>query len=181
LQQTAAPRVADLIIGFTARFPDWDTLAEAALPDIERALYPLGIYKRRAKTVHSLANAVARMGTLPRTRRGLEHLPGIGQYIANVLLVVLEGRRMPFLDINMSRVLERFFEPRELADIRYDPYLQTLARKVVNVTDPLSANWMILDFAALVCTKRRPKCPECPLLERCRQGRNLESTRFQAP
>ena len=171
LQQTGARKVADLIGVFTAQYPDWNTLAKAAPAEIETIIYPLGIYRRRAKTIHSLANAVVRLDSLPHTRCGLENLPGIGQYIANVLLVVLQGRRIPFLDINMSRVLERFFGPRELADIRYDPYLQTLARKVVNVADSLSANWMILDFAALVCTKRRPRCSNCPLSERCLYGR----------
>ena len=170
LQQTSANKVADFIGAFTDRFPDWDALVKATPAQIEGVIFPLGIYRRRAETIHSLANAVVKLDGLPRTRRGLEKLPGIGQYIANVLLVVLQRKRMPFLDINMSRVLERFFGPREMADIRYDPYLQVLARKIVNVRDALSANWMILDFAALVCTKRRPRCLDCPLFERCREA-----------
>jgi len=168
LQQTTANKVADFIGAFTGRFPDWSTLAMATQSEIESAIFPLGIYRRRAKTIHSLANTMVRLDSLPRTRRGLEKLPGIGQYIANVLLVVLQRKRMPFLDINMSRVLERFFGPREMADIRYDPYLQVLGRKVVNVRDALTANWMILDFAAIVCTKRHPRCSDCPLQPRCR-------------
>lgn len=169
LQQTTASKVADFIGAFTGRFPDWNSLAKATPAEIESAIFPLGIYRRRAKTIHSLANAVVSLDSLPRTRRGLEKLPGIGQYIANVLLVVLQRKRVPFLDTNMCRLLERFFGPREMADIRYDPYLQTLARKIVNVRDALSVNWMILDFAALICTKRRPRCLNCPLLERCRE------------
>jgi A/G-specific adenine glycosylase len=170
LQQTSARKVAGLIGVFADQYPDWNTLAKATPAEIETVIYPLGIYRKRARTVHSLANAIVNLDSLPRTRRGLENLPGIGQYIANVLMVTLQGKRMPFLDVNMARVLERFFGPRELADIRYDPYLQTLARKVVNANDPLSANWMILDFAALVCTKKRPRCSNCPLSECCLYG-----------
>ena len=106
--------------------------------------------------------------TLPHSRNGLEKLPGIGQYIANVILVVLFKKRLPFLDVNMSRVLERFFGPREMADIRYDPFLQALSRKVVNVREALHANWTVLDFAAMICTKKAPKCQLCLLAERCR-------------
>jgi len=170
LQQTTARKVSDFIGVFTAQFPDWDALAKATPTQIEGAIFPLGIYQRRTKTIHSLANAVVKLSGFPRIRRGLEKLPGIGQYIANVLLVVLQHKRMPFLDINMSRILERFFGPREMADIRYDPYLQVLARKIVNARDALSANWMILDFAALVCTTRRTRCSDCPLSERCREA-----------
>ena len=168
LQQTTAAKVADFLGAFTSRFPDWNALAKATPDEIQGVIFPLGLYRRRAQTIHSLASAVVKLDGLPRTRQGLEKLPGIGQYIANVLLVVLQHKRVPFLDTNMSRVLERFFGPRELADIRDDPYLQTLARKIVNVRDTLYANWMILDFAAIVCTKRRPRCLDCPLSKRCR-------------
>jgi A/G-specific adenine glycosylase len=174
LQQTNASKVSDVIRTFTSRFPDWNILAKATETEIESAIFPLGLYRRRAKTIHSLANAVVKLGGLPHTRQGLEKLPGIGQYIANVLLVVLQDRRLPFLDTNMSRVLERFFGPREMADIRYDPYLQTLARKIANVKDSLSANWMVLDFAAIICTKRHPQCLGCPLSGRCGYARKVQ-------
>jgi len=171
LQQTTASKVAEIIGQFTEKFPSWDAIAGATTEEIETTIHPLGLFRRRAQTLHQLANALVIRGGLPHTRQGLENLPGIGQYIANVLLVVLQQKREPFLDVNMSRVLERFFGPREMADIRDDPYLQVLARKVVNVKDALSANWMILDFAAIICQKRRPRCPDCPLLQRCQYAR----------
>ena len=72
-------------------------------------------------------------------------------------------------DLKIKRYAEKALV--EMADIRDDPYLQVLARKVVNVKDALSANWMILDFAAIICQKRRPRCPDCPLLQRCQYAR----------
>ncbi len=168
LQQTTAGKVAELIGPFTNKFPSWQALATATIEEIEMSIHPLGLFRRRAQTLRCLANAIIQKGDLPRTRQGLENLPGIGQYIANVLLVVLQHKRVPFLDVNMSRVLERFFGPRVMSDIRDDPYLQVLARRVVNVEDALAANWMVLDFAALVCTKRKPRCVGCPIFQRCK-------------
>jgi len=169
LQQTSANKVAEILGPFIERYPNWESLATSTSGDIEEAIRPLGLYRRRSNTILNLANEVVSLGGLPNTRTGLEKLPGIGQYIANVLLVVFEHKRLSFLDVNMARVLERFFGPRLKADIRDDPYLQVLSRKVVNVQDALSANWMILDFAAVVCTKRRPKCLDCPISEHCRE------------
>jgi len=63
----------------------------------------------------------------------------------------------------MARVLERYFGPRKLADIRYDPYLQKLAHRVVDCEAPAAVNWAILDLAALVCKARGPRCSQCPL------------------
>jgi A/G-specific adenine glycosylase len=108
----------------------------------------------------------ARRGRFPYTREDIEPLPGIGQYIANAVLLFCHGEAQPLLDANMARVLERYFGPRRLADIRYDPYLQVLAKRVVSCGDPISMNWAILDFASFVCALR-PKCEACPLKEAC--------------
>ncbi|HEX5733370.1 MAG TPA: hypothetical protein VF131_11105 [Blastocatellia bacterium] len=67
----------------------------------------------------------------------------------------------------MARVLERFFGPRKLADIRYDPYLQSLAKKVVEGGNPIHLNWALLDHASLICKQGKPLCNICPLVSRC--------------
>jgi A/G-specific adenine glycosylase len=67
----------------------------------------------------------------------------------------------------MARVLERVFEPRRLADIRYDPWLQTLARVVVRSARSAEVSWAILDIAALYCHPARPACTDCPLQHKC--------------
>jgi A/G-specific adenine glycosylase len=53
-----------------------------------------------------------------------------------------------------------------LADIRYDPYLQELAKVAVQAPEPAALNWAILDLAAAIC-RIEPRCPECPLREKC--------------
>jgi hypothetical protein len=59
-----------------------------------------------------------------------------GQYIANAVLLLCHGEPQPLLDVNMARVLERVFGPKKLADIRYDPYLQQLAMRIVQCKKP---------------------------------------------
>ena len=71
----------------------------------------------------------------------------------------------------MARMLERYFGPRKLADIRYDPYLQALATRVVTCRDPAAMNWAILDLAATVCKIREPLCPDRPLRKGCKDYR----------
>jgi len=77
-------------------------------------------------------------------------------------------RPKPLLDVNMARVLERYFGPRQLTDIRYDPYLQNLSHQVVNHENSKQINWAILDFAALICKSRNPKCVTCFLSAGCK-------------
>jgi A/G-specific adenine glycosylase len=91
----------------------------------------------------------------------------VGQYIANAAMLFGKHAAEPLLDVNMARVLERYFGPRTLADIRYDPYLQSLARWVISGSNPVRLNWAILDFAAAVCIVRNPSCGSCPLSSEC--------------
>lgn len=168
LQRTRAETVAKVYDEFIQRYSSWSKLAQATREELQEIVVALGLWRRRVNTLLALAQAVVEQGeikTLDRTT--LESLPGVGQYIANAVLSICQDQREPMLDVNMARVLERFFGPRQMADIRYDPYLQELSRTVLPKRNSKETNWAILDFGALVCTKRHPSCKQCPLSERC--------------
>ncbi len=75
----------------------------------------------------------------------------------------------PLVDVNIwQRVLERFFGPRQLTDIRYDPYLQELSYKIVEHENAKEINWAVLDFAAQHCISVKPKCDACFLNIKCK-------------
>lgn len=175
LQQTSATRVATFLPHFIMRMPNWKALASADQRVLETLLQPLGLYRRRASSLKRLAMTVLKNDGLPTERGELEQLPGIGQYISSAILTTIYGKAEPLLDVNMSRVLERFFGPRRLADIRYDPYLQHLARRVTR-ENSLTTSWAILDFAAIVCLARTPKCSGCTLRRSCRFAAKREAT-----
>jgi A/G-specific adenine glycosylase len=168
LQRTRAETVAAFLRGFVRRFPSWDALAEANEAELSEFLRPIGLWRRRSVSLRRLAKQMTtRKGRFPKTRKELEALPGVGQYIANAVLTICHRERRPLLDVNMARVLERYFGPRRLADIRHDPYLQDLAAQVVDHRDALLVNWALLDFAAQMCTARAPRCARCPLANEC--------------
>lgn len=168
LQRTRAEAVAAFYPRFLARFPSWAELAQATEEELRSFLQPIGLWRRRAESMRKLANEmVKRRGRFPRTRHELESLPGIGQYVASAILLLCYCESQPLLDANMARVLECRFGPRKLADIRYDPYLRDLAKAVVSGEDPITINWAILDYAALVCRPKLPDCPSCLWASRC--------------
>lgn len=118
--------------------------------------------------MRALAQEMAkRQGRFPRERNEIESLPGIGQYVASAVLLFCHDVPQPLIDVNMARVLERVYKPRRLADIRYDPYLQELARRVVGCDRSKEVNWAILDLAALICVTGQPRCDVCPLSDLC--------------
>lgn len=167
LQRTKAETVAKFYSKFIKNYPSWKTLANAKQKDLEKYLKPLGLYKQRSKRLLELAKEMAKGNRrFPKDRQELESLPFVGQYIANAILLLIHNESQPLLDVNMARVLERFFEPRKLVDIRDDPFLQELSRKIVNHQDSKIINWAIIDFATLVC-KKNPLCEKCVLKSKC--------------
>ena len=168
LQRTKAETVSKFYIQFIKDFPNWQSLANANTREIEHYLKPIGLYRQRSKRLKSLAiEMVKRNGRLPKDRTELESIPFLGQYIANAIELIIFKQPRPLVDVNMARVLERYFGERKMADIRYDPYLQKLSYKVVNHNNPTKINWAVLDFAALVCKGQRPECEVCLLNKKC--------------
>lgn len=124
LQRTKAELVNSFFCKFVEKFPSWIELAATDESEIEVFLRPIGLSRRRAKSLHELSVAmIARGGLFPKDRIELEMLPGIGQYLASAIRLLIFNEPEPLLDVNMQRVLERNFGPRKLSDIRYDPYL----------------------------------------------------------
>ncbi|QJB35931.1 hypothetical protein HF329_33325 [Chitinophaga oryzae] len=168
LQRTKAETINKYYQDFISTFPNWEAIVKSSLSFLENKLRSIGLYRQRAQRLKNLAiEMVRRNGEFPQTRSSLELMPFLGQYIVNAILLQIFNQPTPLLDVNMSRVLERYFGNRQLSDIRYDPYLQDLAYRVVNHKDSKIINWAILDFAAEICTARKPQCEKCLLSATC--------------
>lgn len=168
LQRTKAETIEKFYADFISTFPDWETIAKTDTEIIEEYLKPIGLYRQRSKRLKDLAlEMTLRNGQFPNTKEELELIPFLGQYIVNSILLQIHNIPSPLLDVNMARVLERYFGERKLSDIRYDPYLQELAYKIVNHNSSKELNWAILDFAAAICKARKPLCEICFLATTC--------------
>lgn len=169
LQRTRASTVAAMYPAFFGRFPSWEKVVQASEEDLQVAFKPIGLWRRRAKSFRMLAEAmVTRGGVFSRCRDEIELLPGVGQYIGNAVELFVHGRPRPLLDVNMVRVIERYFHSRHLADIRHDPWLQAISKHLVETSSNFPAiNWALLDLGATICKPKNPDCSNCPLSRGC--------------
>ena len=87
LNQTSRAQVDPVLARLLDRFPDAPTLAGADATHVEEMLRPLGLHRRRARTLLDLSAAF-----LKGTWRRAEELPGIGQYAADAYAIFCEGR-----------------------------------------------------------------------------------------
>jgi A/G-specific adenine glycosylase len=175
LQRTTAAGVARAYIGFLKRYPSWIALAHAPLDSLENALKPLGLWRQKAFAFQRLAQLIeVNGGVVPRTRKELERLPGIGPYTASAVLAIVYGQAEALLDVNTARLLGRYLGSSEGAEANSKRRLHALALLLVCGKHSLEVNWAVLDFGALVCRARRPLCPKCPLRARCQYARALQ-------
>lgn len=168
LQRTKAETIKTYFPLFISKYPSWKSISLSPLNEIEEFIKPIGLYRTRSTSLKKLADEmVKRNGRFPRSRDEIESIPGIGQYIANAILLFVHNEPQPLLDVNMARLLERFFGERKLADIRYDPYLQQLSQQIIEHEKSWELNWGILDYASLICLKKKPFCSFCILRKKC--------------
>jgi A/G-specific adenine glycosylase len=169
LQRTKAESVAKFYPIFINKYPSWKQLGKASETELQQTLMPIGLNKQRGTRLFKLAQELnKRKGVFPKTHTELEEIPMMGQYITNAYELFILKRPRPLLDVNMARVLERFFGIKLMSDIRYDKALQKLAMKLVNHHSAKEINWGILDFGATICRKRNPLCSTCIFKRHCK-------------
>ena len=164
LQQTQVSRVVPRWHQFLEQFPTVEECAEASVGDVVREWAGLG-YNRRAVNLHRAAVVTMDQfgGAIPDDLGQLLELPGLGPYTARALLAFAFERDVAVVDTNVGRVLARQ---------RGDRLTPRVAQKFADEIVPRGMGWSwnqgMLDLGALVCTKRSPKCAECPTASTCR-------------
>ncbi|MEW5982614.1 MAG: A/G-specific adenine glycosylase [Acidobacteriota bacterium] len=170
LQQTQVDRVLPKYREWIDKYPSFESLAAAPEEDVVQTWYPLG-YNIRPRRLHSIARetVVSYGGQLPDDPDTLKSFKGIGPYTAGALMSFAFGRRAAILDTNVARVLFRVFvgigNPKAH---RTRKRLWALSESLVPRRRVFDFNQAIMDFGAMVCVARKPRCLVCPMSRFCR-------------
>jgi A/G-specific adenine glycosylase len=169
LQQTQVDRVLPKYAEWLEKYPSMEVLAEAPEGDVTETWRPLG-YNIRPKRLQSIAREAVEQygGKLPADEETLLSFKGIGQYTAGAIRSFAFRERAAILDTNVARVLFRVFigkgDPKSHAMTKH---LWTVSAALVP-RDVFDFNQALMDFGAMVCSARNPKCPVCPMSKGCR-------------
>ena len=149
LQQTQVERVRTFYEKFIKRFPNFAALAKAKKSDVLGAWQGLG-YNRRALALHKIAGIVMKKfaGKLPRERKALESLPGIGPYTAGATRAFAFGEPEIFIETNIRRVFIHFFFPRRKKV--QDREIMPLIEKTLNRKNPREWYFSLMDYGAML-------------------------------
>jgi len=171
LQRTKADQVKPVYLSFMARFPTPEALDKAMYEEVESCMSRLGL-RWRIPLVKKLAKRLVSefQGQVPRDRDKLLELPGIGEYIADAVLVFCHDVDVATVDSNVCRIFQRLTGSESSSEARRDRGLRELIESNVPPGMAREFNWALIDLGSLVCKSRNPLCSLCPLSEGCSSG-----------
>jgi len=168
LQRTRAETVAGILPAFLEHYPSWHALSEARGEELEQFLVPIGLWRRRARSLLALARKLASEGfVFPLGERELLGWPAVGPYVAAAVRVFVHGKPAALIDEGVARLLGRAYECRTRVDIRADKALRELAEGICAGPNSRELNWAVLDVVAKHCRPRVPSCDGCPFAVDC--------------
>ena len=170
LQQTQVDRVLPKYAEWLDKYPSMHVLAAAPDDEVSKAWYPLG-YNIRPRRLQSIARESVEKygGQLPSDEATLLSFKGIGAYTAGAIRSFAFRERAAILDTNVARVLFRVFVAKgDPKSHQLKRHLWTLSETLVPVRDVYDFNQALMDFGAMVCVARNPKCLICPMKKGCR-------------
>ena len=125
----------------------------------------LGLYNSKAKHLMQTCSMLVELhnGQVPRTRKELEALPGVGRKTANVVLNVLFGEPTMAVDTHIFRVGNRtgIAPGKTPLDVE-----KGLLKRIPKEFMQHAHHWLIL-HGRYTCVARKPKCHECAVVDEC--------------
>ncbi len=132
---------------------------------IKRHIRHIGLYNSKAKHIIETCGILVEKygGEVPRTRRELEALPGVGRKTANVVLNTAFGEPTIAVDTHIFRVANRIGLAKGKTPLAVEKQLE---RVVPPEYRRHAHHWLIL-HGRYVCTARKPRCGACIIEDLC--------------
>ena len=149
-----------------AAYPDAKALSKASVEEILSFVKSVSYPNSKAAHLSEMSRMLVRdfNGQVPDSMESLIELPGVGRKTANVVLAFAFGKAAMPVDTHVFRVANR------LGLVRNANTPEAVEKQLVE-NFPLeylsqAHHWLLL-HGRYVCTARKPKCEDCPLISIC--------------
>jgi endonuclease-3 len=158
-----------------AKYPTWEEVMAAPLPELYAAIKPAGLGNLKAPRIQNALHAILeRRGRLSldflddmpleQGKRWLTSLDGIGPKTAACVLLFALGKPALPVDTHVHRVAGRLglIGPKVGADLAHALLEAALAPETI-----YTFHIDMIQHGRLVCHAQRPRCAACPLSDLC--------------
>ena len=168
LQQTQVKTVIPYFKKFTKKFKSLESLSKSSEKQILKFWEGLGYYRRARNLLASSKLLVKRYKfKLPDTLEEVKKLPGVGDYTANALLGLIYNQPTIAIDGNVKRVFARFLNKKK-EKINFEKLISLNKKKLFNTNRNADFVEALMEFGALICKPKDPKCGPCCLNKNCK-------------
>jgi endonuclease-3 len=140
-------------------------LLELGVEGLKPYIRTIGLFNSKAENIIKTCRILVDQhdGEVPRTRKELEALPGVGRKTANVILNTAFGEPTIAVDTHIFRVSNRTGIAPGKTPLEVE---KRLVRLTPDEFMKDAHHWLIL-HGRYVCKARKPLCAECPIIEWC--------------
>ncbi len=168
LQQTQVKTVIPYFNKFIKKFKTLKSLSKCKENEILKLWEGLGYY-RRARNLLTTAKLLVEdhNSKLPYDLKEIKKLPGIGDYTANALIGLVHDEATIAIDGNVKRIFSRILNKNETR-INFQELVELNKSKLFNTKRNSDFVEALMEFGALVCKPKDPKCDICNLNKDCK-------------
>ena len=142
-----------------------EKMARLRIPSIEKAIYPAGFYKTKAKAIKNLCRMLLDEygGAVPDEIEELVRLPGVGRKTANLVLTLGFEKPGICVDTHVHRVCNR------LGAVKTKNPTETefALREVLPKRNWIEINDLLVMYGQAVCNPVSPWCSRCGIIKIC--------------
>ena len=168
LQQTQVKTVIPYFYRFIKKFRTLKALSKSSEKQILKLWEGLGYYKRARNLLASSKLLVKNYNSkLPKTFNEVKKLPGVGEYTANALLGLIYNQPKIAIDGNVKRVFARLINKKK-ERINFEKLILLNKKKLFSTNRNADFVEALMEFGALICKPKDPKCSVCCLNKSCK-------------
>ena len=138
------------------------------IEDLEKAIYPVGFYKNKAKQIIELSKIIVEElnGKVPDEIDELIKFNGVGRKTAN--LVLAKGFNKPAIcvDVHVHRIFNRI----GYVNTKTPEETEFALREKLPIKYWLDINTLMVTLGQNICKPTKPNCTECPISKYCQNS-----------
>lgn len=144
-----------------------EKMAKVDVEDLEKAIYPVGFYKNKAKQIIELSQIIVNDlgGRVPDSIDELVKFNGVGRKTANLVLAKGFGIPAICVDVHVHRIFNRlgFVETKNPEETEF------ALREALPEKYWLDINTLLVTHGQNICKSINPKCADCPIADYCKK------------
>ncbi len=147
-------------------------ILDLGIDGVKEHIRTIGLYNTKAENLMKTCRILVEQhdGEVPRTRKALEALPGVGRKTANVILNTAFGEPTIAVDTHIFRVANRtgIAKGKDVVEVE-----RKLLRHVPREFRQDAHHWLIL-HGRYTCLARKPRCGSCVIEDLCEYPEKTE-------